>query len=350
MNPGPMIRSTQALPALLAALALGACSHGSQGSLPPGVPAAIGIPGQGIFPESLTSTRDGSVIIGSIGTHQIFKAKPGAARAQAWIAPGTDGLQSVLGVFADEASGTLYACSDPVKPSGPPSPEPGSLYTFDLATGAPKGHYPFPTAGALCNDIAVGPDGTAYATDTTNMEVVRLRKGATALEVWAGPAGFGPRDGQLDGIAVLGHRVLAATLGSSRLFCVPIQADGSAGPIVEVKLDRPLEWPDGMRSFGPDTVLVVEGGAGGRVRDWLARFQGGPAGLSRITLHQDSGTVTSLRRGFRDGPVSVTVVGTTAYVLEGQLAGFFRSPGSPPRPLHPFQASAVEVGQPAVED
>lgn len=294
-------------------------------------PAEIAIPGDRIFPESLTSARDGSVIIGSIGTHQIFRVKPGKATAEPWIKPGTDGLQSVFGVFADNRSHTLYACSNHLGPPAPGAP-PGTLYTFDLRSGKPKGHYPFPTAGALCNDIAVGADGTAYATDTGNMEVVRLRKGAKALEVWADHGAFGPKGGVLDGIAVLGNRVLAGTLFTSKLFSIPIEADGSAGRVTEVKLDRPIERPDGIRSFGDDTLLVVEGGGGGR--------------LSKIKLTGDSGTVAVVKQGYPEGPVAVTVVGTTAYVAEGQLAAMMHRPGTPAPPVKPFHATAVEVGRP----
>jgi hypothetical protein len=294
-------------------------------------PAEISIPGERIFPESLTSTKDGTVIIGSIGTHQIFRAKPGKGSAEAWIAPGTDGIDSIFGVFADDKSGTLYACSNHFGSPGPGAL--GTLYTFDLKTGKPKGHYPFPTTGALCNDIAVGTDGTAYATDTSNMEVVSLKKGATALTVWAGNGNLGPKGGVLDGIAVLGNRVLTGTLGTSKLFSILIQPDGTAGKVTEVKLDRPIERPDGIRSFGEDTLLVVEGGSGGR--------------LSKIKLIGDTGTATEVKRGYPDGPVAVTVVGTTAYVLEGQLSAIMRPPGaSGPAPEpKPFHATAVEVGK-----
>ena len=52
--------------------------------------------------------------------------------------------------------------------------------------------------------------------------------------------------------------------------------------------------------------------------------------------------------GYPDGPVAVTVVGTTAYVLEGQLAAFMRGPNAPatPPPTKPFKATAVQVGKP----
>jgi hypothetical protein len=41
----------------------------------------------------------------------------------------------------------------------------------------------------------------------------------------------------------------------------------------------------------------------------------------------------------------VTVVGTTAYVLEGQLEALFGKP-DPNRASKPFHATAVEVGNP----
>jgi sugar lactone lactonase YvrE len=298
------------------------------------LPDTIHIPGEKIFPESLTSSSDGSVIIGSIGQKQIYRARPGSDTAEVWIPAGTDGIHNILGVFADNGSNTLYACSNVV---GPPTGAPtvnATLYTFDLKTGKSKGHYVFPTEKGLCNDIAVDSRGNAYATDTNNMEIVRLKKGGTALEVWAGNGAFGPKGGVLDGISVLGKRVVANTLVTSKLFSVPIEADGKAGTAVEVKLDRPISRPDGMRSFGKSDVLIIEGGNGGR--------------LSRIALTGDTGKVTTIKEGYPDGPVAVTVVGSTAYVLEGQLMVMMRRPGdtSPPPELKPFKATAVEVGWP----
>jgi len=298
------------------------------------LPEAINIPGEKIFPESLTSSNDGSVIIGSIGQKQIYRAKPGGATAEVWIPAGTAGLNSILGVFADNKANTLYACSNTIGPPGAGQAVNATLYTFDLKTGKPEGHYVFPTDKGFCNDIAVDAQGNAYATDTNNMEVVRLQKGGTALEVWAGNGAFGPKGGVLDGISVLGKRVVANTLATSKLFSVPIEADGKAGTAVEVQLDREISHPDGMRSFGQSDVLIIEGGNGGR--------------LSRIALKGDTGKVTTVKEGYPDGPVAVTVVGATAYVLEGQLMAMMRRPGdnTPSPELKPFTATAVDVGKP----
>jgi sugar lactone lactonase YvrE len=292
-------------------------------------PAEIAIPGQRVFPESMTSSSDGSLYIGSIGLKQIFRVKPGAATAEVWIQPGTDGLANVFGVFADDKSNTLWACTSALGPPGTPPSMPSTLYAFDLKTGATKGHYPLPTAGGFCNDIAIGSDGTAYVTDTNNMEVASLKKGGTQLVLWAGNGGFGPKGGVLDGISVLGKRVIVNALATSKLFSVPIKSDGTADTITEVQLSRPIDHPDGMRSFGKDSVLVVEGGSGGR--------------LSRVVLKGNTGTASTLKEGYPDGPVAVTVVGTTAYVLEGQLSALR---GSPDTPTKPFHATSVNVGKP----
>lgn len=347
MNASRIIRSRPLLPVLFAVLAA-ACSQDSSHPLRAGAPAAITLPAGEIFPESITSTADGSVIIGSIGTHQIFRAKPGAATAEPWIAPGTGGLQSVQGVLADDASDTLYVCSNVQAPAGSPSPD-GVLHTFNLTTGAPQGRYPLPGKGAFCNDIAVDADGTAYATDSSNMQVVRLKKGASALEVWAGGA-FGPANGALDGIAVLGNkRVIVSTFSSNRMFSVPIRPDGSAGTVTEVKLDRRLQAPDAIRGFGPDTLLMIERGFTGPLWRAVSLVRGGPGVLSKVKLTADSGTVTSLKRGYPDGAVSLTVVSTTAYVLEGQLDSFHHAAGTPQPPLKPFHATALEVGPASAE-
>jgi sugar lactone lactonase YvrE len=296
-------------------------------------PAAITIPGERLFTESLTSAKDGTVIVGSVFGRTIFRARPGADAAEAWIQPGTEGLAGVFGVFADDESNTLWACSGTFPTGRPdanaPPPPPSALYAFDLKTGAHKAHYLFPTPGAFCNDIAVDEDGNAYATDTNNMQVVLLKKGAKELVVWSAPNAFGAKGGLLDGIAVLGDRVLTNTLTTSKLFTTPIGKDGRAGTTVEVKLDSPVERPDGMRSFGKNSLLVAEGGGGK---------------LTKVVINGDSGKRTVLKEGLTNGLVAVTVVGTKAYALEsGMRMGPGAGGGAPPKVT---TATGVEVGKP----
>lgn len=303
-----------ALLALLVAGTVGAggCSRGNTDSratavAPPAPPSEISIPGERVFPESITSTSDGTLYIGSVGQAQIYRAAPGAASAEVFIQPGTGGMHQIFGVLADEASGTLWACSN-LLGEGPPGATPrgpSALHGFELATGVSKSSHAL-AAGAMCNDIAVAPGGDTFVTDTTGMRVLRLQKGTTALEAWSPAGAFGPPEAVLDGIALVGGRVIVNTLGTGKLFAVEIAADGAAGMVRELALSAPLSGPDGMRAHGSDGVLVTDG---------TGRIQ-----LVRIT--GDAATVTTVKDGL-EGPVSVTAVGRTGYALEGQLGILF---------------------------
>ena len=317
---------------LFAILAVCACAGGSAssggasgsgGAAMGSSPAEIMIPGQRVFPESLTSSADGRIFIGSISNRRVYVVKPGGATAENWTEADSDATRGVFGVFADDKSKTLWACFASVMPQATPS----ALAAYDLQTGKLEASYPLPTSGAFCNDIAVGADGSTYVTDSNNMEVDRLKKGDKQLGVWAGNGGFGPKGGIADGIAIIGRRMFVNALRTNKVFAVDIGADGSAGPIIDIKLDRPIDHPDGMRSYGKQLLLIESGGAGR---------------LARLQVAGGSGKLTTLKEGYPGGPVSVTTIGTTGYVLEGQLDALFKpDPNAPPKPFH---ATAVEVG------
>src|SRR5690349_23129568 len=122
----------------------------------------ITLPGTRVFPESITSTADGTLIVGSLGHGNVLRIVSGKTAAEEWIKPGAGGLNGVLGVYADEKGKMLWVCSNNLENKG----EATSLKAFDLNTGAPKGTYPLPGDGALCNDIATAANGTTYITDT----------------------------------------------------------------------------------------------------------------------------------------------------------------------------------------
>jgi hypothetical protein len=63
-----------------------------------------------LFPESITSAVDGRLLIGSIAHREILEVTPGAAAAGPFIAADTETSLGVYGVFADDKSGTLWAC------------------------------------------------------------------------------------------------------------------------------------------------------------------------------------------------------------------------------------------------
>jgi glucose/arabinose dehydrogenase len=281
---------------------------------------ALSIPGDRIFPESITSSSDGRIFIGSIGARRVFVVKPGTTTAEPWSDVGSESPTGVLGVFADDKSNTLWACYSTIGAAGAPS----AAVAYDLKTAKLKSSYVLPTKGAFCNDFAVGADGTVYVTDTSNNQIDRLKPGSQALDVWAGNGAFGDKSG-VDGISILGSRVVINTLNSSKIFSVSLGDDGQAGAITEIKLDRAIERPDGMRAQGGNILLIESGGIGR---------------LDLLKLSGDAGQLTTIKEGFPDGPVSLTVVGTTAYVLEAQLK-LLRDANAATRP---FQATPVALG------
>ncbi len=277
---------------------------------------AITIADTRIFPESMAAASDGTVWFGSIAKGTIYRAQPGAATATSWISPGTSGIGRAYGLLADERAGTLWVCAG-ASPATSDAPEvPTAIHAFDIATGAAKGRYPFPGGGG-CNDLAVAPDGTLYATDFPGGRVLRLKHGQSAVEVWA------TEQAGVDGIALLADgAVYVNNFRNGTLFRIPVGADGTAGALVPIATSQPMERPDGMRTVGPDKMLVAEGG--GR--------------LSELTISGDTATVRVLKDGLADGPVSVALVSDTAFVVEGKFA---KMRANPPQDPGQFQAFAV---------
>lgn len=290
-------------------------------------PTEIAIPGTRVFPESITSTSDGTLYIGSVGQAQIYRVAPGGATAEVFITPGTGGMKQIFGVYADESSGTLWACSNEIGqgPPGSSPPKPSALHGFDLATGAARASHALPEGG-MCNDIAVGSNGDVYATDTSGMQVLRLPAGGDALEVWSPGGAFGEPGGVLDGIAMVNGRVIVNTLRTNKLFAVEVGADGKAGDVTELTLSAPLSGPDGMRSYGTNGLLTTDG----------------TGKIQHVVIDGDNATVTTVKDGL-EGPVSVAVAGDMAYALEGQLAIMFAPPGGEAPAEKPYRAVGFEL-------
>jgi hypothetical protein len=265
----------------------------------------IGVPDKS-FPESVTSTHDGTLYVGSFNLGGVLKIAPDGKTEQ-FIKPGAGESRSTLGVLADEKSGTLYVCSNDISGFGVPGPNDTKgawLKTFDLANGAPKGSFALADPKSLCNDIVVGGDGTAYVTDSFTPNVYSLKSGGTALEVWATDPSLAPaKDGVgLDGIAIGSDgNLYLTTYIPAKLFKIAVK-DGKAGAVTELKSSRPLDHADAMRASG-DGFLLIEGNGK----------------LDKVAVKGDAAEIVTIRDDFAE-PVSVTQVGDIAWVAEGKLS------------------------------
>lgn len=247
------------------------------------------------FPESLTSTADGTLLIGSTEQGGVYRAAPGATRAELWIrADAANGIAAVFGVLADDRAGLLWLCSNDLARTG----KPPAIKAFDLRTGAFRKSYPLP-GGGMCNDMALDHEGTLYATEMGG-RILRLTKGAESLESWAED----PTLKSADGIVVLRDgRVLVNTFGPGKLFAIKRAADGSAGAPIEIRPSRSLVQPDGMRLGPGGGIFLVEGN--------------GKA--ARVKLTGDTAEIITIAEKL-DGPTGITFVGNTPWVSEGKVA------------------------------
>src|SRR5579864_2228668 len=159
---------------------------------------SIPVPGTKAFPESITSTSDGALFVGRVGDGGIVRIKPRTAESTVFVQPGASGSRSILGVFADEASSTLWACSNDLSALGGPATgrdTTSALKGFDLKTGVEKRSIVLPGSHAFCNDITVDAKGSLYITDSAHPTILKLSPGATAFEIFASSQEFEPPRG-----------------------------------------------------------------------------------------------------------------------------------------------------------
>ncbi len=306
---------------LLAAMALLTGTAGAASAAAP-LPDIV-MDGSNLYPESMSSSPDGTVYIGSM-KGIVFRAKPGAKKATPWIKPtAANGILTLLGVLVDAPTHTLWLCSSPGALRSPPVTGTASLMAFDLRTGRQRGHYPFPAPASVCNDISVAPNGDVYASDTPNGRILRLAKGERSLTVFADD----PRLKGIDGLVFGGNGVLYLNnVSRNQLMIIDIRPDGTAGALTEMTLSQPVAGPDGFRFIGGNRFLLAEGNAG---RVDLVTISG---------VHAD---IHVLREGLQSPP-AVTLVGNTVYALEGKIL-YLINPALKGKDPGPFKAYAVPL-------
>jgi sugar lactone lactonase YvrE len=262
--------------------------------------------GENVFPESIAATPDGGFVTGSVASPNIYRYTPGGDAASVWAT--VDGVS--LGVFT--TADTAFACVIA------PDFGNGRLVTFDLGTAELTGTYPLP-GGGLCNDIAVGPDGTVFVTDTGAFSgrpgsVLALipsgEDGALALQ----PVLSSMSIGGADGLAFIGNTLYVNDVTTGSLFA--LELDGTTlVSFTTLTLSRELAGPDGMRTTADGAGLWVAENAAGRV--------------SHVTVDGGNATVETVAEGGWTSATAVAEVGGVLYVIDtnfpalGQAAGAF---------------------------
>jgi sugar lactone lactonase YvrE len=225
----------------------------------------IAFPKPRIHPESIAIDKAGTLYVGSSADGTVWRAKKSEATASVFIDPAASGLVTILGVYADDRAGLLYVCSmgrrtdpDDVRDKA------SAIRTFDLKTGAPRGSYQMPGgAKNLCNDFAVGRDGTVYVAETIGGGIVRLKKGASAADAWLYDEGLKGADGIA--FDADGKTLYVSSVSTGRIFRTGVKADGSAEPLAELTPSRKFAGADGLRYLSPGKFLISENAATGGI-------------------------------------------------------------------------------------
>jgi sugar lactone lactonase YvrE len=256
----------------------------------------ITLPGERLFTESITSLKDGTLLVGSLGKGTVSRIPYGTTEVTVLVPAGSNGLNSVFGVYADEKSNTLWVCSN----KSDKSPEVAAK-SFDLKTGSPKGSYAMAN-DSFCNDFAVGADGTVYIADTAKAALLMLKPGAKTVEL----AISDPLLEGVDGLGFSGKKTLYVnSVRKNKLLRVDLGADGKGTKVTELKLSKAVEKPDGMRALGKGRFLLAEGT--------------GRMDIVTISKDRESAEITTLKSGMELTP-AVTATKGYAWIAEGKLA------------------------------
>ena len=259
---------------------------------------------------------------------------PGATTAEQWIKPGANDSMNTLGVFADEKAGHAVGV---LEQSVGVRRETAGRRETGGAEGVRPQDWGRRRAAGRCRAKSLfattwswGADGAVYVAESFQPHILKLAPGEASLEVWATDPKFSGGEGPgLDGIAIgAGWQPLRQYIRDRT--AVPRRDAAKAAKRAGSRSSRPrrgFEHPDGMRAYGKNGLLVVEGADAGR--------------FDIIEVNGDNAEVKTVKGGFKQ-PVSVWQIGQTAWVLEGQLGTLFDPPEKRGKP-GPFHAYAVEL-------
>lgn len=273
------------------------------------------LPGEAVFPESIgVDAATGDAYVGSLADGSLYRLTS-AGRAELWERGGQDGPGSVAGVKVD-ARGRLWAAGG----------YDGTLWVYDLVSHALLARLDVGGRPSCVNDIAFGPDGRAYVTDSLIPALFRADGEPIVLDRWADLQAGGvpwPEGLNLNGIVLTPdkHHVVACQTNLGRFW----RAELASGKVGEVALDGgPLEHCDGLAISGSELYIAVN------ARNLVA--------VADLAEDGSAGHVhTILRSGAFAFPTAVAVSGGRLLVVNGQLDKM----GGHPR--LPFTVAAIAI-------
>jgi sugar lactone lactonase YvrE len=218
------------------------------------------VPGDATFPEGIAALESGEAFfVTGAGSGGIYRIDVATGEATTLLEPGSRPGFHTIGLALD-AEGRLWVAGG----------ESGEILRFDDldtsqagfdASAGPSAVFPTPGVGPkFINDVAVGPNGDVYATDSVSPTLYRVTAAGTVAEAFIDftDTEFEYLDGfNANGLAVTadGAYVIVVAANSGRLFRVDV-ANASVATITSEEV---FVGGDGLVLDG-QTLYVVQNG------------------------------------------------------------------------------------------
>jgi sugar lactone lactonase YvrE len=332
-----MFRTISTIATAVACTAVAACGTATE-ARPVGQPAihigtAYELPGDRAYPEGIAADpRTGDTYVGSYATGAIYRATPGAKRAETFLPEGADGRKTANGLKVD-AAGRLWVIDSTAGVAVYDTTSRALIARFDVTGTGPR----------LVNDLAITPDGTAYVTDSLRPVVYRITPDqvtdaaahggradlTTQFDLSTVISAHAPDAFTLNGIVSddSGRYLLIVDMNAGELYRVAT-ASNSPDPIRKVTMrGADLKHGDGLELHG--NTLWAAQNASNTITRWKITDDGASVELERTVTDASLGIPTTLiRSNYR------TLVVSSQFDKGG--------PMGPGTPTTPFAVLAVD--------
>jgi Cu-Zn family superoxide dismutase len=280
-------------------------------------PTTYTLPGPMLFPEGMGVDRhNGSFFVGAIGGGAVVRGNVTRPTATIFSAAGADGRTAALGARPDH--GRVYVGGTV-----------GKVWVYSEATGKLIARLDTGLSKGVINDFAFLPDGTAFATDTTDPYLWRITDGGHHIQKWLSFKGtpFVYVKGlNADGIVTVdgGRTLIINQLTTGKLFRVDVATKQVSEVMNTAGGGFALTNADGMDIRGHSLYVV----------------RNANAQIATVRLSNDSrsGNLTGTMRNSRFlFPTAVVAWRNRLLVLNAQLDKL----GTKNKPKLPFTVVAV---------
>ncbi|HEU4332927.1 MAG TPA: hypothetical protein VFT32_00405 [Candidatus Eisenbacteria bacterium] len=146
--------------------------------------------------------RTGIVYVSSIHRRKVIAVEPSGA-VRDFVGPAQNGVWGIYALVLDTAGDRLWgsAAASPAHENFVPADSGRTaVLAWDLRTGVERVRVELPRDGTphVLGDIALGADGTLYASDSVGGGLYALRPGAASFDTLAAPGTFGSPQGILE--------------------------------------------------------------------------------------------------------------------------------------------------------